>query len=357
MKKAEKEYIYSRLSGFSVYAAELSEWDGQSTPPSLQLTDVRVSGNNTLLALPVYTADQPITDTKAAWFDAIIEEPASGAFFTWPQDLIEVARGNGYVGYLVYKNRTYRNMRPIRELLYQPSMSKVLDWRDPFILTVSRNFLTAMATLHGSGYIYNDFNMDHILYDPHTGAVFMKFSHSLRKSGSKTPYDTVDSAAISPEFAPPYVYNTDVYRGFLSKNTDCYQMVALLFRLWIGRLPYEGRDLMSYGTVFDPEFDTDENAHKYYFQQYHRYPHFIFDEADTTNALSATADNDLPRERWAALPEEVRHMFRNVLCQSTAERPMNKFLPTSVAWLKVVALLEVRNGREGSGLCMETLEK
>lgn len=337
--------------------AELSPFDVQNIPTSFPLTDVRLTGKNTFFASWVYTSDTPISACKAAWFDAIIEEPAPSAFFEWPQDLIEVARGNGYVGYLVYRNRAYRNMRPIRELLYQPSMSKVLDWRDPFILTVSRNFLTAMAALHNSGYIYNDFNMDHILYDPHTGAVFLKFTHSLRKSGSKTPYDVVDSAAIAPEFAPPYVYNTDVYRGFLSKNTDCYQMVALLFRMWIGRLPYEGRDLMSYGTVFDPEFDTDENAHKYYFQQYHKYPHFIFDEKDTTNALSSTADHDLPKERWHALPEDVKQMFQKVLCQTTAEHPLTKFLPTSVAWLKTVSLLEVENAKEESDSCTETLEK
>ena len=337
----EKKFIYSKLSGFNIYNVNLQDSDDIVISDHLMITDVRAKGEKDYLASVIYMSDEAISDTKAAWFAEIIQNPVSKIFFEWPIDFIEIERSDEFVGCLVYRNDEYRHLKPIKDLLYQPSMSRVLDWRNPFIITVCRDFLTAMSTLHSNGYIYNDFNINNILYNSDTGEVFLKFTHNLRKSGSKTQYDTVDCLDISPEFAPPFVYKTDVYNGFMSKKTDYYQIAALLFRLMIGRLPYEGRDLMSYGTVFDPEFDTDENAHKYYFQHYHQYPHFIFDVTDETNSLSSTSDNDMPRERWNSLPESIRRMFSEVLCQHAAEHAFSKSLPTPVAWLKAVSSLEV----------------
>ena len=334
-------YIYSKLSGFNIYNVSMQDTDGIVMSDHLIITDVRAKGEKDYLASVIYKSDEPISDAKAAWFADIIQNPVSNVFFEWPIDLVEIEQSDEFAGCLVYRNNDYHYLKPIKDLLYQPSMSRVLDWRNPFIITVCRYFLTAMSTLHSNGYIYNDFNINNILYNSDTGEVFLKFTHTLRKSGSKTQYDTVDCLDISPEFAPPFVYKTDVYNGFMSKKTDYYQIAALLFRLMIGRLPYEGRDLMSYGTVFDPEFDTDENAHRYYFQHYHQYPHFIFDETDKTNSLSSTSDNDMPRERWNALPENIQRMFSEVLCQYAAEHAFSKSLPTPVAWLKAVSSLEV----------------
>ena len=164
----------------------------------------------------------------------------------------------------------------------------------------------------------------------------------MRKAKSKSQYDKVNSSDIAPEFAPPFIYNEERYNGFMSKKTDYYQITALLFRLLIGRLPYEGRDLMNYGTVFDPQFDTDENAHKYYFQHYHQYPHFIFDTNDVSNSLSSTADNDMPQERWKSLPDNVKSKFNEILCRNAAESGTYKNI-TPDAWLKAVSSLETEN--------------
>ena len=342
MANEKKGYLYSKLSGFNIYDAGPQNLDDIVTSGHLKITDVRAKGEKNILAAMIYKSDEPISDEKAAWFAEIIQNPVSSIFFEWPIDLIEIERSDEFVCCLVYKNVNYNHLKPIKALLYQPSMSRVLDWRDPFMITVCRSFLTVMANLHSNGYIYNDFNINNILYNSDTGEVYFKFTHKLRKSESKTRYDIVECLDISPEFAPPFVYKPDVYDGFMSKETDCYQIATLLFRLMIGRLPYEGRDLMNYGTVFDPEFDTDENAHKYYFQQYHQYPHFIFDENDETNSLSSTSDNDMPRERWNALSDDVQKMFREALCQFAAEHPAAKSF-TPEEWLKAVSNLESAN--------------
>ena len=338
MANERMEYLYSKLSGFSIYAVPAGELDAAGTAGTLTLTDIRSRGERKYRAFAAGTRKEESSAARAVWLAGIIQNPVPGLSFDWPLDYIEAERPEGVVGWLVYRGTEHRRLKPIRELLYQPGMSRVLDWRNPFIITVSRNLLTAVAALHANGFIYNDFSIHDILYHPDTGEVLLKFHRSIRKSGSRTPYDTVDCTDISPEFAPPYVYDSGAYDGFLSRATDGFQMTALLFRLMVGRLPYEGRDLMSYGTVFDPEFDTDENAHKYYFQHYHQYPHFVFDENDETNALSATSDNDLPRERWGALPEDVQRAFQRSLCQAAAEHPSAEYAPAE--WLEIVARLE-----------------
>lgn len=341
MAKEKKLRIYSNLSGFNIYYVIMQHY-GARVPDNFVITDIRENNETNLHASVVYRSSEPMPETKAAWFAEIIQNPVSNSLFQWPIDLIEIKRATEYVVCLVYRNAQYSHMKPIKELLYQPGMSKILDWRNPFIITVCKYFLTAMSVLHSNGYIYNDFDIRNILYNPDSGEVFFKFTPNLRKARSNSQYDKVDCAAISPEFAPPFVYNEEMYNGFMTKKTDYYQITALLFRLMIGRLPYEGRDLMNYGIVFDPQFDTDDNAHKYYFQHYHQYPHFIFDENDVSNSLSTTTDNDMPRERWELLPDNVKNKFNEILCGNAAESGTYKNI-TPDAWLKAVSSLETES--------------
>lgn len=341
MAKEKKTRIYSNLSGFNIYNLS-GQYYAVSVPNNFLITDIREQDETNFIASVVYRSSEPMPETKAAWFAEIIQNPVSNSLFQWPIDLIEINCAAGYAVCLVYKNAQYSHLKPIKELLYQPGMSKVLDWRNPFIITVCKNFLTAMSLLHSNGYIYNDFNINNILYNPDSGEVFFKFTPFLRKAKSKSPYDKVDSADIAPEFAPPFIYNEEFYNGYMSNKTDSYQITALLFRLMIGRLPYEGSDLMNYGVVFDPQFDTDENAHKYYFRHYHQYPHFIFDTNDVSNSLSSTADNDMPRERWGLLPDSLKNKFTEILCQNAAESGNYKNV-TPDAWLKAVSSLESVN--------------
>ena len=114
---------------------------------------------------------------------------------------------------------------------------------------------------------------------------------------------------ISMEFAPPYIYGGSEYSG----NIDYFSICSILFRLMIGRLPYEGKGLNSFGEVFDPIRDVDVAAHEYYFEHYHQYPKFIFDSEDNSNSLGPMSENDLPKERWAELPDKIKEMFQESL--------------------------------------------
>ena len=337
-KQTDKAKVYSKLSGYNTYTVSDRPSVFGNVPEHIRITDIRSTRDYRADLLA--QSDQRISDSYADWFSGIILNPVSNAFFEWPVDLIELGEAGKYARYLVFKNRKFGSLQPIKDLLYQPGMSDQLDWRRPLIRSICRSILHAMMELQENGYIYNNFNMQNIFYHPETGEVFFKFTPLIRIAGSRTEFDTVDCGAVSTEFAPPYIYNPDVYNGMLTRKSDYYQVSALLFRLMIGKLPYEGRDLAGYGVVFHPQFDTDEMAHNYYFKHYHQYPHFIFDENDDTNALSVTSDNDLPRERWNTLPESIKYMFRETLRQKTAEDPSSQISSTLRAWLEQIKNLD-----------------
>ena len=329
-------YLYSKLSGFNIYDVDL---DSVNVDVPFPVKDIRADVGNGYVASVINCHKIPLPLGKAAWFANMIRNPVQQDLFEWPLDVVEVDKDGSFYTCLVLKKNEYLGMKPIRELLYQPSMSEILDWRDPFILTVCKNIVSAMETLHSHGYIYNDFNIDNILYDPGTGKVLFKFNDSIRINGCRTKFDEVEREDISPEFAPPYIYDNDKYDRYLSFESDNYQLASILFRLMIGKLPYAGMDLMNYGVVIDPFFDVDENAHAHYFEHYHEYPHFIFDENDKTNSLSHTSASELPKERWKKLPDRVRQMFSGVLCQKTAEDLSAGHVPTAQEWLNALSKL------------------
>lgn len=327
-------YLYSKLSGFNIYDVDIDLVNGEGQFP---VKNIRSDTGNEYVASVINCHKTPLPLGKAAWFANIIRNPVQNDLFEWPLDVVEVEKDDSIYTCLVLKKQDFTRMRPIKELLYQPGLSEVLDWRSPFILTVCRNIVSAMDTLHSHGYIYNDFDINNILYDPNTGDVLFKFNDSIRINGSKTKFDEVECEDVSPEFAPPFIYDSNKYDRYLSYESDNYQLASMLFRLMIGRLPYEGMGLINYGVVFDPFFDVDENAHAYYFEHYHEYPHFIFDENDKTNSLSYTSASELPKDRWKTLPVEIRHMFSGVLCQSTAENLSGGHIPTAHEWLKALS--------------------
>jgi hypothetical protein len=171
-----------------------------------------------------------------------------------------------------------------------------------------------MEQLDQSGYLYRCFDMDRIYYDSNHNLYF-GFSPELVSIEHNQP---VNVESIPKEFALPSIFR-EQSGGEYPLYGDYYSTAAILFRLMIGRLPYEGSGLMAFGTVFDPDWDTDPGTHNDYFRHYVQFPHFIFDEKDQSNQLGVRTSDDGPRERWSALPQGVRDMFYRTLEQKNAE--------------------------------------
>lgn len=318
---------FSAISGYNYYYLPEGPLEEGN------IVALHAQSENVVTLVPVNSREMSFEGNEIEWYDDFFLQPMPTKYFEWPVDLLQCQKSNGkYILYYVFSQRAYNDYVPIRKLLYQKKDSAALDWRNDKICTICRTFLEAMKLLDTSGYAYHDFDIERILYREKTGQVILRHTMHARKKQGKKKLDAVSAEQIAPEFAPPYLF-AESFDGYLNAEADYYSIAAILFRLMIGRLPYEGRGLSNYGDVFDPVRDTDEHNHRNYFQHYHKYPHFIFDPTDESNRLAPMQENDLPRERWEKLPEEIKEMFRASLCQAVAEGRTKKGLYTPAQWL------------------------
>lgn len=278
--------------------------------------------------------DSKLGDREVEWYRGFLHKPMTSRYFEWPIDLLQCKTAEGkYVLYYAFAQRAFLDYVPLKKLLYQRRDSKTLDWRNEQVCRVCRSFLQAMIQLDQSGYSYNHFDIERIIYQESTGNVIFRFSPYIRRQDQTGAFDTVNSADIAQEFAAPYIYK-ESYKGFLPKQADYYSIAAILFRLMLSRLPYEGRGLSNYGYVFDPVRDVDPLAHNNYFLHYHNFPHFIFDPEDESNRMAPMQENDLVRERWDCLPTEIKTMFQNALSGYSAETLEPEKLYSPAQWLE-----------------------
>lgn len=325
---------FSSLSGYNFYLFP----DGRIEDVT---TATHVPSDTTVRVVPLGERQSKMTRRQAKWHSTILLDPILMDSIEWPVDIVETVEDDAIKLYYIFNQRAYPTLTPLRELLFEnPQLPKnELDWRNPWVMTIAKNLLKAFDELDRNGYMYHNFNMNQIFYNDRTGEVLLKFSTKLRRKGSESVFDEIDCRAIATEFAPPYIYDKEKYNGKLDENSDYYQIAAMLFRLMIGRLPYEGNQFYNYGTVMNKMVNIDPGAYRQYFWAYHKYPHFIFDETDKSNELGETIDHEAARERWAKLPDEFKAQFRRVLRQSTALREENIDLPTPGQWLRALEML------------------
>ena len=272
----------------------------------------------------------------------IILNPMPQKSFEWPVDLIhcnwDEEPSPKEQLYFVFPQRAFLRYQPIKKLLYQKKDSEVLDWRNPKVETVIRNFLAVIYSLHQSGYRYNDFNIERILYNEENGEILLRHTTAIRQKKNSEKFDEPTDIAI--EFAPP----------FSCSETDYFSTAAMLFRLMIGRLPYEGKGLANYGTVFDPLRDREKDVlmHSNYFEHYHDYPCFIFDPDDSSNHLAPMQENDRPRDRWESLPNEIKQMFLNSLGNAEVSKRDKLVLYSPKQWLDALECYCWNKGEGGN---------
>lgn len=300
----------------------------------------------------------PISQNKATirenqsqirWYKKFIWNVMPQEQYEWPVDLVEYGEGLHCTLAYVFPLKAYPQFVSVKELLYQDKTSKRLDWRNEEIRDLSRNFLKCFSVLHQNGFYYNDFDMNRIFYEPKSRQIFLRHNTNLRawkkehgsslsvnnmiksfQNSIENNNDMVNVEELAIEFLPPYVGKEKYYMG----NLDEYSICSILFRLMIGRMPYEGKGLSSFGDIFDPIRDVDSASHQYYFEHYHKYPIFIFDLEDDSNSLGPMSENDLPRERWNALPEKIKEMFRASLGNMQEERRNKLVLYSPDTWLE-----------------------
>jgi hypothetical protein len=321
----DNQLVFSLISGYNSYIVPTSQYDkpfyGTHEPSHAMVRLV-----------PVYQNSNSSSNEMIEKYRQIILWPMPQMEFEWPVDIVEVPSQEHGVLCLVYPQLGFPKMESMRSLLYQPIAGEILDWRRPRIQRLCINFMKRMDHLDRSGYLYRCFDINQIYFDEKSN-IFFGFSPELT---SKEWDQTIQVKKLPMEFTLPEIYG-EHFNGKYPIYGDNYSAAAILFRMMIGRLPYEGSGLMAFGTVFDPDWDTDPGAHEDYFRHYVQFPHFIFDEKDQSNPLGVRTSDNGPRERWNTLPEDIRDMFRQVLGQETAEGKMrDEFCYTPAKWIEAL---------------------
>lgn len=263
------------------------------------------------------------------WYRDFVLKPAPRSRIEWPVDLVRISSGAGPAKrerlYYVFFQQSMPELEPIKPFLYLNRKHEHLDWRRESVQKVATGFLETMAALHDSGYTYNDFNLDRICHDPATGRFFLRHTGAVRKMKSSNARNEVEPEQVAVEFATPCE----------GVDRDKYAIAAILFRLMIGRLPYQGWQIEQNTHVFDTNYPDleQELAYSAYFKRYHSMHCFIFDPEDNSNCLSSGVEEDQARARWKALPERVRNMFIHALAYTDPEKQEKMVLYTPQQWL------------------------
>lgn len=325
--RRSKRIEFSAISGYNYYYLPENE------QPDGLIYALHAQSDTIVYLIPLGVSDRELHLNDEDWRKMFILKPITSRSFEWPVDLLQCKNADGkYLLYHAFAQRVFLDYVPIKKLLYQRRDSTVLDWRNEQICRVCTSFLNVMKRLDEAEYNYNDFSIERIIFQGSTGDVILRYTPHTRSRSGKGDLDKLVPSNISPEFAPPYLFGEE-FEGSLPKQGDYYSIAAIMFRLMIGRLPYEGRGLSNYGYVFDPVRDVEALNHKNYFEHYHKYPHFIFDAQDESNRLAPMQENDLVRERWKCLPMEIKEMFQDSLGECTAEKLLPQKLYSPSQWL------------------------
>ncbi len=290
--------VFSCLSGHNLY---------QPTGIKNTLTHV-LSGTNVSIRF-IDAINSVIVERQWRRF---IERPVNIQNITWPVDIVSINKDR--MG-LIFRQRAFPNMQPMKTLLYS---AQALDWRTDLIKAICRNLLKTLQDLHDGGYAYHAFDMNQMFYSVKDNSVMIHFSLTMAHHGDNlTSLEVVDPDLVGVEFLPPWIPFDR--RNRMAMIDDYYATAAMLFRLLVGRMPYQGRTMDGQGDMMDPLRDTDPQEHEHMFRHYHDHPIFIFDPKDTSNAIGEHSNEYDYIERWETLPERIRNMFIDTFSQENLE--------------------------------------
>ncbi|MBT1177691.1 hypothetical protein [Bifidobacterium callimiconis] len=291
-------------------------------------------------------------DPYLAHWREIIYHPLPAARFEWPVDLVQSAQWH----YLVFPMTDAGDAwHPLTELidninserLTKREIAEMAGAADPMSLSVARSLLQGWHELLTSGYSYCGFTGGSVFYNVNDGSVRFAFSPAVHRVGdfrkhlrtpsalAWVPEDLVNRAGSFSSLdssEQELLQITDrypVWRGSrlnldldyvdvagydriisaLDKDeqpqldvfSELFVIASVLFRLLVGRLPYDGG-------VMAAEPNGTGVVHEEWCKTYHRNADFIFDPKNEINHIGngvTTPADDVFVRNWENLPGEV----------------------------------------------------
>ncbi len=209
-----------------------------------------------------------------------------------------------------------------------------LSWKKPEIRKVAYQIIAAIEDINRSGYVYEDIHLTRIFFMDND-EVYFNFSGLALSMEDVFAQDANSVCSIQGNEYPIEFADPAVYRGLhniLDFQAQNYSLSALLFYLFMGQYPYDGRLLTGY-------VDDSIQHHYIKFRDYIKMPVFIFDPDDKQNALGAFAEEEAVMDLWNELPDQLKELFISTLRQSNAERTEYSDNPTPSMWLEYLKLV------------------
>lgn len=305
---------FSCLSGNNIYTP--SKYDSTAMIHILNSTEVSVR--------PIPRLDVVSAEKKWSYF---IKHPVNIKNILWPVDIVRLEKGE--LG-LVFRKRAFPKMEPLKNLFYTPML---LSWKRPEIKTIAKNLLRAFDDIHSGGYAFHSFDLERMFFVRETNEILFDFTLALARHNDKLGFvSTVDAESVAIEFLPPWL---DIdSREKLALADDYYSIAAMLFRLFIGRMPYQGRLMDGHGDLMDALRDKDPADHLRMVLRHRENPIFIFDPDNSLNHLSEYTNEERLVALWEELPERIRNMFIDVFSEKNLSAHYDrKKLYSASEWL------------------------
>ncbi len=325
----ESNNVYiSMISGYNLYleTGEFSETVSHNN--AIHVTHINSEDDCYLVKLNKLNHKFSLND----WIDIILR-PANKSFF-WPIDL--VVKDNEY--YLVFPRRFIPEIKSLGDL---SAKENFLGIEQEHIKPIVNNFLLACDSLYKHSFLYHNWSERCIYVNKKDYSVLIAFCEFTSNGFDKQVYLNNDD--YISESADPYAFAGKCSYDYYS---EMYAIATILFKLLIGRYPYEGSlmdgipkcsdngDMSSWNISKDNDF-------KYWISQYTSHPIFIFDFNDNRNAIGRLAHEKICLQRWDSLTDELKNMFCTMFSESNVLRKndsVTSFSPKE--WLNEIQKLE-----------------
>ena len=307
--------LYSCCSGHNFYFSDDLRQHEVFGKPKRIIQHVKTEERFYVTLFP----DDLNTKLELNYWVELIRKPVNLKHYIWPVDVISIPTDNDTERYaLVFPIRALPVFETISALL---SNDMQAGWDKPWVKDFTLNLLTAWCHFDDSRYAYHEFSVENMFHQKDKYNVMFDFSFSTQRTDDLYSTRFVNKKRITPDYADSYYY-VDERNSLMDLASDYYSIAVILFKLLIGRLPYQGK-------VMEHEPNSNEGEHKNWLKIYHRNTFFIFDEKDKTNHIGGEtgfAKDDLYVDRWNELPAHVRHMFHNVFQTANVLRKTDEFI-------------------------------
>lgn len=171
--------------------------------------------------------------------------------------------------------------------------------------------------LHLNGYSYQDLNDGNFFIHPDTGDVLICDNDNVMPQGSQSGI-----LGKARYMAPEIVLG----KNMPDKYSDRYSLSVILFLLFYGGHPLEGKKVLSCACM------TESYEKKFYGSE----ATFIYDDTKTDNRPVRGVHNNVINF-WPAFPAILRDTFKQEFCEEKLHNPMTRMIEAK--WQKIIQSL------------------